>query len=98
MKSNKPINMKTKISATPRKVFMSFFIVLIFVLRVFTVSLAQVPGTLDVSFGEQGKVLTSESDAVLHTYSSLLQTDGKIVLAGYSSGFLFVRYLSNGEI
>ncbi len=47
-------------------------------------------GTLDSTFGSQGKVTTT---GVSNEPKLALQSDGKIVLAGGSSDFLVIRYI-----
>jgi uncharacterized delta-60 repeat protein len=66
-------------------------------------------GTLDVGFGDFGKVTTSLSTQN-DSFAIEIQNDGKIILAGYASGyslenpneqidsFILIRYLSNGLI
>ncbi len=56
-------------------------------------------GALDTSFGTAGKVVTHVS-ATSNDFMSgvVLQSDGKIVIAGYSSGdFVLARYNTNGS-
>lgn len=60
-------------------------------------------GTLDSLFGINGKVETSVSSINDYSTSNVLQTDGKIIVAGYSydgtnSCFAVVRYNSDGTI
>jgi uncharacterized delta-60 repeat protein len=53
-------------------------------------------GTLDASFGSNGKVLT---DFGSEAFAIALQPDGKIVVAGYSGGdFALARYGPNGTL
>jgi len=57
-------------------------------------------GTLDTSFGTDGKLTTGSSYAA---YSIAIQTDGKIVAAGYSFNignfdFALERYNTNGDL
>jgi uncharacterized delta-60 repeat protein len=62
-----------------------------------------VNGTLDLSFGTNGKVLTDLGSSSSDSATAMaLQNDGKILLAGYSdasgsSGFAVVRYNANGS-
>ena len=72
---------------------------------VFCFRLQAQPGTLDHSFGDSGKVVAATYEG--NVYTSLLQPDGKIVVAG-SGGFykqgvpiggaLLVRYNSDGSL
>jgi uncharacterized delta-60 repeat protein len=60
-------------------------------------------GSLDLSFGTGGKVTTNFGDISAEAYSMALQTDGKIVLAGYvnfNGGYSFglARYNANGTL
>ncbi|WP_051385046.1 T9SS type A sorting domain-containing protein [Flavobacterium enshiense] len=54
-------------------------------------------GSLDDTFGENGKVTTGLGSADDYSNSIAIQRDGKIVLAGESNGdFALARYNSNG--
>ncbi len=58
------------------------------------------PGTLDESFGENGKVIC---EGFGYCNTSALQADGKIITAGNSgglvgNGFLLVRYNNDGSV
>ena len=60
-------------------------------------------GALDASFGSGGKVITPVSSNDDHGYSVAVQSDGKIVVAGYSSNgsnsdFALVRYTAAGAL
>jgi uncharacterized delta-60 repeat protein len=60
-------------------------------------------GSLDTTFGTGGKVITSIGGGNDAAYSVALQSDGKIVLGGYSRNgltddFAIVRYNNNGSI
>ncbi|MFN6440948.1 MAG: DUF4347 domain-containing protein [Nostoc sp. DedSLP01] len=60
-------------------------------------------GSLDTSFGNGGRVLTSMSDGQDGIASILIQPDGKIVVTGGvmvngSNNFILARYNSNGSI
>lgn len=65
---------------------------------------AQAPGTLDLSFGNGGKVVTSLTAGQDKAYGVAIQTDGKIVVAGSSNStitgkdFSVARYLTTGTI
>lgn len=62
-----------------------------------------IDGSLDSSFGSSGKVIT-DLDGGSHDYpfAVAVQRDGKILVAGYSSGsdntFALVRYDANGSL
>lgn len=65
-------------------------------------SLAQ-PGTLDQSFGNGGKVVTDFFGGNDRSFSTILQPDGKILVAGYAyngsnNDFAIVRYKTDGVI
>jgi uncharacterized delta-60 repeat protein len=61
-------------------------------------------GTLDTTFGNGGKVLTTVNGTDEKAYSLVIQPDGKIVVAGYTqsansgSDFLCIRYNANGSL
>ncbi|HXG85980.1 MAG TPA: FG-GAP-like repeat-containing protein [Pyrinomonadaceae bacterium] len=59
-------------------------------------------GTLDTSFGGTGKVVTPIGSSSSYANSVAIQSDGKIVAAGYSRGvtddFAVVRYNTNGTL
>ncbi|MEP6682697.1 MAG: hypothetical protein ABJA35_05525, partial [Parafilimonas sp.] len=60
-------------------------------------------GTLDQSFGQEGKIVSNLTTHIDDIYDIALQSDGKIVATGASSTFnrsnvLLVRYLSNGSL
>ncbi len=61
-------------------------------------------GTLDSSFGNGGKVLTSVSSGDDCGYSVIQQFDGKLLVAGYAANggngddFMLVRYLPDGTL
>jgi uncharacterized delta-60 repeat protein len=60
-------------------------------------------GTLDNTFGTGGKVITAIGSASDRAYSVILQSDGKIVVAGDTHNglnydFALVRYNSNGSL
>ena len=64
------------------------------------------PGSLDYSYGDSGKVISETYEGITNT--SLLQTDGKILVAGSGgyykngneviAGFRICRYNQNGEL
>ena len=63
----------------------------------------QTPGTLDLSFGNNGITLTDFSGEDNGCQSSAIQADGKIVLGGYAydgsnDNFSFTRYLPDGTL
>jgi uncharacterized delta-60 repeat protein len=60
-------------------------------------------GSLDTTFDTDGKVTTDIGSSQDQAYSVVLQSDGKIVVAGYSSNgtntdFAVVRYNTNGSL
>ncbi len=65
---------------------------------------AQPAGSLDVSFGNAGRVVTSFSTLIEEAKAAALQPDGKIVIGGYvqftttGKDFLVARYLENGSL
>lgn len=82
---------------------LSFGVVLLATLLV-TRSYPQAPPNgLDSSFGSGGKVVTAIGNGA-GSYASLVQPDGKIVLAGYTDAvgaqrsFALTRYLPNGTL
>ena len=65
------------------------------------------PGTLDSSFGANGKLTThffNGQDTVEYANASSIQPDGKIVVAGYfyvydyHANFIIARYKTNGDL
>ncbi|MCX6928093.1 MAG: choice-of-anchor D domain-containing protein [Verrucomicrobia bacterium] len=61
------------------------------------------PGDLDTSFGTGGKVTTAIGSADDNGYSVAAQSDGKILVAGYSmignyAKFALARYLADGTL
>lgn len=70
-----------------------------------TTIMAQTPGTLDLTFGNNGITLTDYSfnGDNNYAYTSALQADGKMVLGGKSTNngahnMTFMRYYSNGTL
>ena len=63
-------------------------------------------GSVDASFGNSGRVVTSSAESNLEARALTLQPDNKIVVAGhhtlqsppYSTGGLVMRYLSDGTL
>jgi uncharacterized delta-60 repeat protein len=61
-------------------------------------------GTLDTSFGANGKVIAPMDSGVGEAFALVLQPDGKLVLAGYCDGaptdsdFCALRYNTNGTL
>jgi uncharacterized delta-60 repeat protein len=59
-------------------------------------------GTLDTSFGEDGKVITPVGAYVDDAYAVKVMADGRIVVGGFSnsglSSFAAARYLSDGSL
>ncbi len=95
--------------------FMKYFIVLLIFSFLSLMSVAQrkitdvkqpgAPGTLDDSFGSNGKAVTNFKNAAAQCYTSALQRDGKILAAGQygastgrPSGFFIIRYLADGSV
>lgn len=66
--------------------------------------LAQPAGTLDPTFGNGGKVVTSITPGQDKAYGVAIQTDGRIIVAGHSSStitgkdFAVIRYNSDGSL
>ena len=79
--------------------------VLLFVFCFSTIIIAQTPGTLDLSFGNNGITLTDYINNGNDNYSnaSAIHTDGKIVLGGYSvngsvQNITFVQHNPDGTL
>lgn len=99
--------MKTLFTKMKEQFSLNHLYTIIFLL-LSNVIFAQNAGTLDKDFGINGIVTTSQLNAGLHSYCSLLQRDGKIILAGdrgvsmvedsIYTGFVFIRYTSKGII
>jgi uncharacterized delta-60 repeat protein len=72
-----------------------------FCLAIKTVAIAQA-GTLDSSFGRDGKVTTTFNHAVSEARAIVIQPDGKIIVAGgrilYGDEFDVARYWPNGDL
>jgi uncharacterized delta-60 repeat protein len=69
--------------------------------RDFAVSRYNADGTLDFTFGNYGKVTTAVGGGIDDAQAVAIQTDGKILVAGYSNAaahnnFAVVRYNTNG--
>lgn len=81
-----------------KSIFTLFFSFLSFLL------MAQNAGSLDLGFGTGGKVITSISAGADKAYATVIQSDGKIIVAGYTSStitgkdFACVRYNANGTL
>lgn len=63
------------------------------------------PGDLDTRFGKRGKVVTAQAGRSLHGFRTLVQPDGKILVAASwaeprssRSALVVYRYLSNGKL
>lgn len=77
-----------------------------FILFIFLSSLvySQPPGSLDFAFGNAGKVVSSFSSSIERANAVGLQSDGKIVIAGFASyaatgkDFLVARYNTDGTL
>lgn len=67
-------------------------------------ALAQPAGTLDPTFGNGGKVITSITSGQDKAYGVAIQTDGKLIVAGHSTStatgkdFAVIRYNSDGSL
>lgn len=64
----------------------------------FALSRYNTDGSLDTSFGIEGKVLTDINGGDDRAYAVAIQPDGKIVAAGDSSRFAIARYLPDGSL
>ncbi len=68
----------------------------------FAIARYNADGSLDNSFGTNGKVTTPIGSSDDEAFSAAIQTDGKIVVSGYSIGndadFAVVRYNINGSL
>lgn len=66
----------------------------------FAIARYNTDGSLDNTFGSSGKVITEVASlATDKAYASILQPDGKVILAGEAGGdFGLVRYNSNGTL
>src|SRR6266478_85466 len=73
-------------------------------LNIFSITTAHAqPGSLDLTFGTGGKVMTDFTGTDDFGNSIALQSDGKLVLAGYSNNgsnydVAVVRYNSDGSL
>ena len=80
-----------------------YMITLLIVTGVPTIFFAQ-QGSLDNTFGTNGKVITAFGDFGDQGNSVAIQDDQKIILGGYTQGsfttadFALVRYLSSGDL
>ena len=68
--------------------------------KVFAVVRYNTDGSLDTTFGSGGKVTTSLTDSDDEAYSLKIQSDSRIVVAGYSNEnkFALVRYNTDGSL
>jgi uncharacterized delta-60 repeat protein len=66
----------------------------------FAVARYNANGTLDTSFGNNGKVVTALGTGGATAYAMAVQPDGQIILAGVTSGgnLTLVRYTANGAL
>jgi uncharacterized delta-60 repeat protein len=64
----------------------------------FNPSLRGAAGSLDPSFGVDGKVMTPVSPTTDTAFGVAVQPDGKIVLAGGGGDFALARYRANGTL
>ncbi|MCK4663705.1 MAG: T9SS type A sorting domain-containing protein [Bacteroidales bacterium] len=81
------------------KKYTLIILTLLTTINVFT----QTPGSLDLSFGDAGIVITDLSNYSDFVYSMAIQTDGKIVVTGESyngenTDFSLVRYNTDGTL
>ena len=84
---------------------MKTVILLVLLISILTASLSFAqPGTLDSTFGKDGKVFTSISGFYDGANAVAIQKNGKILAAGFSqdsagkSAFAIVRYLTHGKV
>jgi uncharacterized delta-60 repeat protein len=68
-----------------------------------TLSVISQPGSLDLTFGENGVVISPETPDEEQAYKIAVQQDGKIIIAGFVNAgggqdFLVTRYLTNGSL
>ena len=95
---------RSRLSLDTKGLFMkkSLFIFLLIGCSIF--SIAQPAGSLDISFGNGGKVVSSFSTGIEEAKAAILQEDGKIVVAGFAQfaatgkDFLVARYLTDGTL
>lgn len=90
---------KNKQSVSKKLYFSVFFFLITFGVY------SQIPGSLDSTFGTNGKVITSIGNYDDGAYGVAMQTDGKIIVAGFSNttqfsngAFVIVRYNINGTL
>ena len=75
-----------------------------FLILLSSITFAQNAGSLDLSFGTGGKVVTSITNGADKAYGVAIQTDGKILVAGFSSSaitgkdFSLLRYNTDGTL
>ena len=84
---------KAKVTST------RLFVIAILLCFSMTLQAQAAPGDLDPSFGNGGKVITPIGSSFDYAQSVAIQSDGKIVAAGYSynganADFALVRYLA----
>jgi uncharacterized delta-60 repeat protein len=78
--------------------------IIIFCFLIIRTTFAQTPGTLDISFGSAGIVLTPIGISHTHSKAILLQPDGKIVVVGETNAggvinsIALARYKTNGSL
>ncbi len=82
-------------------IFGRLFLTILVTLTVFVAAFAA-DGDLDLSFNGTGKVSTNVGDASDYAMASAIQSDGKIVVAGYTegytTGFALARYNRDGSL
>lgn len=73
-------------------------------IRSFATQRVNIDGSLDTAFGDMGKVITDFDSAYAEIFDSLIQPDGKIIVAGSSitgqgsGAFSLARYNSDGGL
>jgi uncharacterized delta-60 repeat protein len=87
------------IEAMKKRLLFAYF----FLFSFCTLPLISQPGSLDLSFGENGIVVAPQTPDEEQTYKIAVQQDGKIVVGGFVNAaagqdFLVTRYLTNGEL
>jgi uncharacterized delta-60 repeat protein len=86
--------------------FMTKTILLIFALNIFSCQFGfSQAGILDLSFGVNGIVKTDIANANDYGFSTIIQPDGKIIVAGFAmidtiqyNNFVVIRYQKNGNL
>ncbi|HZG01026.1 MAG TPA: hypothetical protein VEY71_08485 [Chitinophagales bacterium] len=82
----------------------AFTAVSVFICAHVTAALAQPAGSLDPSFGNGGKVITSLATGADRATDVVLQSDGKLLVSGFSTSpitgkdFIVLRYNTDGSL